>query len=352
MTVEFKISPEKEAGLPFYLHRQFFQKTPAISRDEVNLEGKTALVTGSNIGLGFECSRQLLDLGLSKLILAVRDESKGEAARKELISSSKSPGGSDASNTTVEVWKLDLSSYDSITSFAKRAEALERLDIAVLNAAVFKVPEKFHPSTGFEEDVQTNYLSNALLAILLLPALTKNTGAGGPGRLTIVSSDMAAWAKFPERYSRPLLPAFKKPAAKWDMGDRYATTKLLGQFFLTELSKRVPSSLAVVDAGNPGFCYGSGLQREGKGTLFGFAFGVFTRVIGRPCHIGARALVDAAVRHGEEAHGQYVEDGEIRPMAPIIYKPEGEEIAKLLWKETMDELSFAGVEDIIGQFSR
>jgi hypothetical protein len=34
-------------------------------------------------------------------------------------------------------------------------------------------------------------------------------------------------------------------------------------------------------------------------------------------------------------------------MAPIIYKPEGLRIAKLLWQETMQELSFAGVEEII-----
>jgi hypothetical protein len=38
-------------------------------------------------------------------------------------------------------------------------------------------------------------------------------------------------------------------------------------------------------------------------------------------------------------------------MAPIIYKTEGEEIAKRLWEETMTELSFAGVEDIINAIS-
>ncbi|KAI1075565.1 hypothetical protein F5B20DRAFT_379308 [Whalleya microplaca] len=345
MTVEFGISPEKEASFSQYLYRQFFLKTPAISREEINLNGKTAIVTGSNIGLGLESARQLLDLGVSRLILAVRNEAKGEAARKDLSS-----GRSSSSDSIIEVWKLDLSSYDSVTSFAKRANTLERLDIAVLNAGRFHVAEVFNPSTGFEEDVQINYLSTVLLTVLLLPAL-KKSGAQ-PGRLTVVLSDMAAWAKFKERDSRPLLAAFKKPAAKWDMAERYSTSKLLGQFFLTELSKHVPSSVAIIDSVNPGFCYGSGLQRDGKGTLLGFLFSIYTHIIGRPSHLGGRSIVDAAVRHGEAAHGQYVEDGIIRPMAPIIYKPEGEEIAKIIWKETMDELSFAGVSDIIQQLGK
>ena len=34
-------------------------------------------------------------------------------------------------------------------------------------------------------------------------------------------------------------------------------------------------------------------------------------------------------------------------MAPIVYQPEGQRIAKLLWAETMNELSFAGVSEIL-----
>lgn len=34
-------------------------------------------------------------------------------------------------------------------------------------------------------------------------------------------------------------------------------------------------------------------------------------------------------------------------MAPIAYKPEGLRIAKLLYEETLLELSFAGVRDVL-----
>jgi hypothetical protein len=34
-------------------------------------------------------------------------------------------------------------------------------------------------------------------------------------------------------------------------------------------------------------------------------------------------------------------------MAPIIYTKEGEKVSEQLWKETLEELSFAHVEDIL-----
>lgn len=36
--------------------------------------------------------------------------------------------------------------------------------------------------------------------------------------------------------------------------------------------------------------------------------------------------------------------------APIVYTTEGEQVAKRLWRETMEELSFAGVQDIVDAF--
>lgn len=307
MSRPFDISPEKEASTSQYLYRQLFVTPPVLSKSEFSLTGKTAIVTGSNIGLGLECARQLLDLGLSKLILAVRDESKGETARKQL-----STGRSLAADA-IEVWKLDLSSYDSIVKFAERANTLNCLDIAVLNAGVYKVNLTFSPATGFEEDVQVNYLSTALLTILLLPILKAKKSSPTPGRITIVSSDTAAWAKFAEKTADPLLPAFKATPSKWDMQERYSTSKLLGQLFLFELAKHVHPSVATINCANPGFCFGSGLQRDGAGTLLGFVVGLVTRIIGRPCNVGARPLTAAAVKFGDEVHGQYVEDNMIRP---------------------------------------
>lgn len=340
MAVTFDISPEKEASRLEFLKRQFFSKIPPVLRQDVDLAGRTAIVTGSNNGLGLECARQLLDLGCGKVILAVRNEAKGEAARHALSS------GRELKPGTIEVWKLDLSSYDSIIAFAKRAKSLERLDLAILNAGIFKVAEIFHPTTGYEEVVQINYLSNILLIILLLPILVDKKRGITPGRMVLVSSDMSGWTKFEERSKSPLLPAFKQKTANWDMSERYGTSKLLCQLFLVELTKRVPSSIVTVTCCNPGMCYGTGLAHEGPAIARG-AFWVIQHIIGRSCSVGARTYVHAAVTLGEEAHGQYVEDKTLHPMAPIVYQSEGQRIASSLFEETLDELAFAGVRDIL-----
>lgn len=42
----------------------------------------------------------------------------------------------------------------------------------------------------------------------------------------------------------------------------------------------------------------------------------------------------------------------LRRMAPIVYKSEGQRLAKSVFEETMDELSFAGVKEIIAGVSK
>ena len=69
----FETTPEKQASVPRFLYRQITYK-PFVVKN-TSLSGKTAIVTGSNTGVGFETARQLVDLGLSRLILVVRDES-------------------------------------------------------------------------------------------------------------------------------------------------------------------------------------------------------------------------------------------------------------------------------------
>ncbi|KAH7303834.1 putative short-chain dehydrogenase/reductase family protein [Stachybotrys elegans] len=338
MDYSFDISPEKEASVGQFLHRQFFVTPAAITSREVNLAGKTAIVTGSNTGIGLECAKQLLKLGISRLILAVRDESKGGAAQKNLARTAK--------EANIEVWTLDLSSYNSVTQFALRTQGLDRLDIVILNAGVWRQGEYFNQQTGVEETIQVNYLSNMLLAILLLPVLRSKNNSETPGRLVLVSSDTAALSKFSERDTAPLLSYYKKPSNKPDMFQRYATSKLLGQLSMSQLTSRVPPSAAILTLANPGLCHGSGLQRDAKGPA-GLATKIAERIVGRTCEIGARTIVDAAVRHGKEAHGHYLENYKIRPMAPIIYKEDGQRIAASLWDELMKELAFAGAEEII-----
>jgi NAD(P)-dependent dehydrogenase (short-subunit alcohol dehydrogenase family) len=97
--------------------------------------GQTIIVTGSNTGLGKEAARHFARLGASKVILAVRNIKSGEEAKKDIQNSTK------CSAAVLEVWPLDLSSYDSIKSFADKASNLPRLDVILEDAGIasFKV---------------------------------------------------------------------------------------------------------------------------------------------------------------------------------------------------------------------
>ncbi|KAI1822977.1 hypothetical protein F4861DRAFT_512612 [Xylaria intraflava] len=313
------------------------------------LTGQTAIVTGANSGIGLECARQLLARGLSKLIIAVRDEEKGAAAREKLAS------GPNGDHHAIEVWLLDYSAYDSITSFVRRVSSLENLDIVVLNAGIYRIPHVILPGTGHEEAIQVNYLSTSLLTILLLPVLrAKRRSASKPGRLTVVSSSVAAWSRFKLRDdARSLLASLDElpGAGAFDHHQQYCTSKLLGQLFLVELAQRVPPSVAIINCVNPGLCYGSALARDSGGTFMGFVAGLIFKVFGHSCASGAQAIVDGAVRHDEEVHGLYLDAGKAAQYASIVYTADGKRMAERLWKETMSELAFADAESVIQELA-
>lgn len=79
---------------------------------------------------------------------------------------------------------------------------------------------------SYEEAIQVNYLSTALLTILLLPILKAKSPAGSPSRLTIAGAALALAAKFPNKNEDPLLPSFDDPKT-FNGIDRYNTSKLL-----------------------------------------------------------------------------------------------------------------------------
>lgn len=305
MATSFEISPEKEATFSQFLYRQFFVKPSPVQPQKVDLQGKTAIVTGSNGGIGLECCRQLLRLGLSRLVMAVRDEQKGHDAMQQLYSS-------EGKGKIIEVWQLDLESYTSISAFAQRTTSLDRIDYVVLNAGITRATFRLNPSTGHEDNIQVNYLSNVLLTILLLPVLkSKQSTQQHPSRVIFVSSDAAPWTDFPEQDAQPLLPAFDVPGTM-NMTNRYYTSKLLQQFFVAEAGKRIPASVAVITASTPGLVHGTDALKELPG-LGGRVQRGLVHVIGYSPEVGARQLVDAAVNHGDETHGQYLCSQKIKP---------------------------------------
>ncbi|KAF1986536.1 NAD(P)-binding protein [Aulographum hederae CBS 113979] len=305
-----------------------------------SLKDKTAIITGANTGLGYETARQLLTLGLSQLIVAVRSIDKGNAAAEELRHVSPS--------AAIQVWALDMESYNSIQAFVRRCESdLSRIDYTILNAGIANIEPVTTAATGHDQVIQVNHISTVLLTILLLPVLKTKSPGENAAKLTVVNSVTAHLAKFPNRDQRPLLPSFDDPSIlSYNSSERYGVSKLLCQLFLVKLTEQIRSEDVVINMVDPGLTTGTGLHRQAKGALRAVVV-VLHAVAARSLEQGAATYVDAAVAKGRESHGCFIMNEEIAPLATFYYTPDGKKAMDAIWDETLRELSFANVEEVL-----
>ena len=303
---DLPIFPENFWGKVFW-NNQFKVKIPLPSEKGFgSLEGKVAIVTGANSGLGFEAARQLLSLGLSRLIVAVRSLERGRSAAEKFAVASPS--------AKIDVWALDMESYQSIQAFVRKCDSeLSRIDYVVLNAGIGPLDFKKVDSTGHESTIQVNHLSTILLAILLLPALKAKSTRQNPARVTIVNSVTAHLCKFPNRAQRPLLASFDDPKnPPWDPQERYGVSKLLAQLFIVKLTEHVRSDYVTINMVDPGLTKGTSLFRDAGGVML-LVMKAFFAIAGRTVDRGAATYVDALLGHGQEAHGCFLMNTEIAP---------------------------------------
>lgn len=287
-----------------FIKSQFCTK-PRKAPAGTSLSGQVAIITGASSGLGLHCAHHFLSLKLSHLILAVRSLEKGEAVARKLRSNYPA--------ARIEVWHLEMSSYSSIQDFCARVEKnLPRLDITILNAGLIQ-PSFNTCSTGHEEVIQVNYLSTFLLAILMLPLSKTKSPPGIPGRLTIVSSGTALWAKLPTKDTRPFLASFDDPIAHpYNPTERYFDSKALGHLFFSKMFGYISPDDVIVNLVEPGMCKGSDLHRFATGAV-AFFLETYKSITGRKPEDGAWMYVDAAVVKGRESHGSFCMDWDIHP---------------------------------------
>ncbi|RKL49766.1 hypothetical protein BFJ72_g1222 [Fusarium proliferatum] len=335
------MSPLPDFWLPVFWKNQFRTTIELPTREKYpQVEGSTAILTGSNTGLGFEASKQLLSLGLSHLVMGVRSLEKGKVAAEKLRTI--------APSARIDVWQLDMQSYDSIQNFARRCDAeLSRIDFVILNAGLS--PNKFElvPGTGHEVGIQVNHLSTALLTILLIPILKTKASGQGPPHLTTVNSLTAHLCKFPNKDERPLLASFDDPKiTPWSSQERYGVSKLLNQLFLARLCEKVNPDDLIINMVDPGLTKGTNLGGHHEmGGVAGALAGAFFAVCGRPLDRGAASYTNAVYGHGKKSHGCFLMSCEIAPLAGWFYT-HGDVLVDQVWDETLEELDFAGVKGI------
>lgn len=150
----------------FTLH--FGRLLPDLPLPDVDLQGKNAVITGGNSGLGYEMALELARRN-ANVVLACRSEPKALEAvsniQKELPQS----------KGKVQFMQLDTSSFKSVRAFAEAWTARhpgQRLDVLANNAGISTTPLKqdFSPE-GHDLVYATNLLGSFLLTNLLEPVL-------------------------------------------------------------------------------------------------------------------------------------------------------------------------------------
>jgi NAD(P)-dependent dehydrogenase (short-subunit alcohol dehydrogenase family) len=170
------------------LYHQWFTTLPIQTK---SFSEQTIIVTGSTRGLGLEAARLITNLGAKKVILAVRNIKLGETVRDDIEKKTGKEG-------VVEVWPLDLCSYESVKEFAEKASKLPRIDVLLLNAAIYKT--EFTMAEVDETTITTNIVSNFLLGLLLLPKLKETSiKFNVQPTLEIVTSEAHWIAEFTEK---------------------------------------------------------------------------------------------------------------------------------------------------------
>jgi hypothetical protein len=98
--------------LPPALHRRSHR--PRRHRHWSRALLQSGLIAGANVGLGLEAARHLARFNPQKLILACRNQERGDTGVRYITETTSVAAG------VVECWQLDLASFDSVKAFAKR----------------------------------------------------------------------------------------------------------------------------------------------------------------------------------------------------------------------------------------
>jgi len=253
------------------------------SGDVPGQQGRLAVVTGANTGLGFETARVLAIRGAS-VVLAVRDIEKGKRAAARIAGTA--PGAD------VMVQPIDLTSLDSIRAAADELRATHpRIDLLINNAGVMFTPKQA-TRDGFELQFGTNHLGPFALTGLLLEQMLPVPGS----RVVTVSSLL-------HRFLASINFDDLQGERSYSRVGAYGQSKLANLLFTYELQRRLSGAgTTIAVAAHPGLADTELTRNTPEITAF------FNRLISQKAAMGALPVLRAATDPGVLG-GQYYGPG-------------------------------------------
>ncbi|MFD4958224.1 SDR family NAD(P)-dependent oxidoreductase [Microbacterium sp. NPDC058389] len=205
-----------------------------------DLSGRVYLVTGSNAGLGYFASEQLVRAG-AKVLMSARHPNRLSAARAAIRRRVV-----DAAPDATEPLILDTSNLGSVRSAAASVRGRGGLDGVLLNAGIVHAPKTRETTIDGNEVVfATNALGHFALAGELLTAL-----AEASGRMVWVGSMSTALTPYD-----PVDPQLKDGYSAWRA---YVQSKVATTSFGFEADRRLREAGVRVESvvAHPGYSTG------------------------------------------------------------------------------------------------
>jgi len=205
-----------------------------------DLTGRVYLVTGSNAGLGYFASEQLVRAG-ARVIMSARHPNRLSAARAAIRR--RVP---DAAPDATEPLILDTSNLGSVRSAAASVRGRGGLDGVLLNAGIVHAPKARETTIdGHEVVFATNALGHFALAGELLTAL-----AAASGRMVWVGSMSTALTPYD-----PVDPQLSENYSAWRA---YVQSKVATTSFGFEADRRLREAGIPVESvvAHPGYATG------------------------------------------------------------------------------------------------
>jgi NAD(P)-dependent dehydrogenase (short-subunit alcohol dehydrogenase family) len=202
----------------FHFARSTFVSSKTNKKYKMNLQGKTAIVTGSNTGIGYETALDLFQKG-AKVYVACRNEEKALNAIERM----KAVGGTGE----LVYGHLDLASLASVKAFAENVIITESsLDLLINNAGIM-IPPPHKTEDGFEIQFGVNFVGHFALTGHLFHLLEATKGS----RVVTLSSIAHRNATIDFDNFR-----LEKPYNAWR---EYGQSKVADLIFMLEFEKRL-----------------------------------------------------------------------------------------------------------------
>ncbi len=183
--------------------------------------GRIALVTGANSGLGLETARVLAEKG-ALVILGCRSLKAAKRTRRQLLS--------EVVPANIDILKIDLSDLSQLNSATYQLfDNYPKLDLLINNAGVMAPPLTLSRQ-GLELQFAVNHLSHMALTLRLLPLMARQSA----GRVVTVSSGA--------QYMGTINWRDLQGRENYDRWSSYSQSKLANVMFSLELHKRLKES--------------------------------------------------------------------------------------------------------------